>query len=522
MPQDILQNMSFAHSEDEYTQVLRFAKENNNIAYDRFDSYTMSRVNLFALRENFDFESLEQTLDQIIKVLPAIKRIFSHPITRLKDTGEIMPVESVRVINNQTIVHASVHSELWSELTKNGIKPKKLLTVKHEDNYVIYENIGFVRMVNIILRLVRQNMRLLQDILFANRNLKFNLLERENHLAYFLAIGKLHIGYVRDYDQYRVATERCMDKLLFIERVLSARLGTPIYKRCKKLTHKFTLKKSTIFRVHKDYHQVYLLLKWFSDHDLETIDLENEKSVSVSPGYQTYCTLLSLFAAGHFNFVFDNKPLDFFNLHAEGNFANWKLHIDTIKSGEYQALRFTFKKNIVYRIVLIPCPENLKQRQKALIRFKSKYPAKEYIFVSPTQCNNSFLCLSIFDIESFRRLQQVLLRGMIYSDKEHTACPFCGKPLVMGDSESAHITSVYICNACRTKILQAICPQSNKPYYATAVTNFKKQEDDDFFVNKREHLLYQKYMEGRMFYRNITPISNDAEIICPKCKNIHS
>jgi len=111
---------------------------------------------------------------------------------------------------------------------------------------------------------------------------------------------------------------------------------------------------------------------------------------------------------------------------------------------------------------------------------------------------------------------------MIYSDKEHTACPFCGKPLVMGDSESAHITSVYICNACRTKILQAICPQSNKPYYATAVTNFKKQEDDDFFVNKREHLLYQKYMEGRMFYRNITPISNDAEIICPKCKNIHS
>lgn len=514
--------LGFERFENEYASILRFARENNHIGFAKFDTATIHRVNLFALRENYDFTALEEALDRIVKTLPAIRRIFARPITRLKDSNEIVPVESVRVINSQTIVHASVHSELWSELNQNGVKPKKLLTVKNEDSYATYENIGFVKLIDCILQLVHHNMHLLQDILFANRNMKFNLLERENHLAYFLAVGKLHIGYVRDYDKYRMQSERCMDKLLFIDRVLSARLGTPIYRQCKKLTGKFALKKSTVFRVHKDYHQIYLLLKWFSDNNLEGMETEQETSVGMREGYDTFCSLLSLFAVGHFNFVFsEDKPIDFFHLNTECSCYDWKLHIETIFCADLSALLFTFRKDACYKILLIPSPGGSQRRKKALARFKQQCSANEYLFADPVRADGNRVYLSLFDIESFRRLQQLLLRGMVYSDVTRNVCPFCGGALTLETEDVQNVKSIHTCDSCRQQIIYAVCPNTQKPYFATQIKNFTPSDEDFTATGRRDRLLYNKYVEGQLFYRNITPIKEGADIVCPRCKKSH-
>ncbi len=520
MQKEILPPVAVA--ENEYKRILDFARANNHIGYAKFDYGTMHRVNLFAIRENYDFKETEDTLDRILRAIPAIKRIFSHPITHIIDTDEILPVESVKVINNRTIVHAAVHSNLWSEITKDGIKPKKLLTRQNEDSYQTYENIGVAKAVQIILGFVRKNIRILQDILYVNRDLRFNLLERENHLAYFLAIGKLHIGYTRDYDKYHLMAKAVMEKLLFVERTLQARLACPVYSKCKDRCGSFTLKKSTVFRMQKDYRQVYLLLKWFSDEKIEEKNnTDTSNGTTNTEGYSIYCTLLSLFAIGHFNFVFDeNKSLNFFDLHTEASFADWKLKIDTVECGEHRALLFSFAKDAPYKILLVTSPKEDIDRKKIAARFKQEYSANEYLFADPIVSEGSRVQISLYDIESFRRIQQLLLRGMVYSDITRDVCPFCGGTLspIEGydDAKSAHV-----CHHCHGKILYLICPKTQKPFFATTMDRHAKTWDDELDAGKKDPYLYRKQMEARMFFRNITALDDGGNIVCPRCHKAH-
>ena len=495
----------------EYAAVLRFATEHNGISYARFDDYTQSAVNLFALRDGYDFDFLESTLDKIIAALPALKRLLGKPIMRLEDTSEVLPVESVRVINSRTLRHAAVHSEHWGSVDGDGVRPKKLLTVRHEDSYVTYENIGLARAVYTVLKFVSQCTRHLRDILYTSRDMHFNLLERENHLAYFLAIGKLHIGYVRDYDKYRVLTVRCLEKLFSIERALTPRLRCPVYQKCKPFVSKFELKKSTTFRVHKDYHEVYRLLKCFSDSRL-ALDVD---ACEDRAAYSAYATLISLFAIGHFNFAFDKeKPLDFFKLNAKARFGAFQLEIKRLSQGGKDALLFTVKKEGCYRILLALSPD-AKEKEGITALFKEKYEAEEYLLATPTG-EGGTVCLSLFDIESFRRVQQLLLRASVYADERRDSCPFCGKALAYEKDKAR-----YICESCRTVISSGICEKTGEKYFATSVMGYRPAHSGEK-MGKKERLIRDKYVEGRLFFRNITPVNEDGEVLCPHCGARHT
>lgn len=504
-------------TEDDYAQILAYARANNHIGYSEFDAHTQGKVNLFALRENFDFAALEETLDRITKTLPAIKRIFAKPIIRLRDASEIQPVESVHVVNHATVVHASVHSELWDNITEEGVRPKKLLTLKHEDTYSIYENIAFARAIDVILSLISRNIRLLRDMLYANRDMKFNLLERQNHIAYFLAIGKLHIGYVHDYDRYLAEAERCLGKLLFIDRTIRARLNSPVYRKCKRRLDKLPLKKTNIFRNHKDYHRIYLLLKWFADVRIgEAEERADEETPAESEGYTVYCSLMTLFAAGHFNFTFrQTRPIDFFRLDEECVFKDWKLKIETIVCEGHSALLFTFDKDLLYSIILLPVSDS--ERGEALLdRFRGAYKANEYLLATPAE-DSEHVYISLFDIESFRRIQQIIFSGMIHADRKREVCPFCGRALTRAESKD----EIYECTACRTQILHLTCPEKGSAFTATRIKNYKPVALDSDESTRRDRLLYSRLIEAQMHFRNITAIEEGGEIVCPRCGKVH-
>lgn len=497
---------------DDYSSIIEFARTYNRIRYSEFDHCTVRNLNLFTLREHFDFDALEEALDQIIKTLPAIKRIFARPITRLKDTGEILPVESVRVISNRTIVHASGHSELWDDITEDGLKPRKLLTTRHEDNYSIYENIAFTRMVDMILHFIGRNIRLMRDMLYASHDMSFNLLERINHPLYFLAIGKLHIGYLRDYDRYREGAERCLDKMLFIDRVIRARLGSAVYKKCKHKGGKLSLKKTNIFRNHKDYHRIYLLLKWFSDAKIGDIEESDDEGHS-GEAYGLFCSMLTLFAVGHFNFTVSNAmPIDFYNMNVDCSFDEWQLKLETVSCGSVAAIRLRFIKDRQYSILILPAIDR-ERGMAALEMFRAGCMADEYLLAQPIEEGKEHIYISLYDIESFRRLQQILLRGMIYSDMKRVTCPFCGRQLMKDDNGT-----VYECGACRTQLSYLICPVRRKPYIATSIMHLRRA---DSHTAPKDKLLYQRFLEGQMHYRNITALDDRAEPICPHCGEVH-
>lgn len=490
-------------AEDEYLAIEKFVEEYNHISYVQLDNYTTQKVNLFALPERERFVSLEYVLDKIIAALPSLKRILAKPITRLKEVSDILPVEAVRVINNRTMGHISLHTELWGDITREGLKPRKLMTVSNQEEYKIYENLLFARLMNGILAFVKKNIRLIQDILYSCQSMQVNLLERTNHLMYFLAIGKLHVGYAHAQDAYLDTHQRCLEKLLFIDKTLRAKLHAPVYKICSKDTSKLPLKKTNIFRLQKDYRQVYALWKLFSEqsHPIATTQTEiSEKA------YADYCTLLSLFSAGHFHFLFPEKEkLHFSTLSSSCQFKEWKLRIERVALDCIEGLLFCITKEKEYRICLL-FYRNEKIKESTIEKFKNSFPADEYLWANPVEYGKKeSIYLNLFEINSFRRIQQFLLRGMVYADEKRDTCPFCGGTLTQ-------TAEGYTCALCKTQITKKVCPEQNKTYFTTALQGYR--------VPKKE-IFSDKEKEGIFFYRNITPLSSSLGFCCPHCGKVH-
>jgi hypothetical protein len=443
--------------------------------YAEFDVGVQSGLCLFALREDMDFAALEAILERIVQAMPAIKRIFSAPIIRLRDTAEILPAEAVRVVNSKTLAHISVHSELWSNIKEDRLIPRKLMSIRQDDDYAIYENIVFARTVDAILNFTARNLRVLRDMMYANRELSFNLLERENHPSYYLALGKLHTGYLRDYDKYLLPIEKCYRMLSSIERSLISRLSLPVYQKCRKKKMNLGLKKTNIFRSHKDYRRLYSLVKYFSEIGINTLSTEDD--TVPEEDYSSFCAMLCVFAAGHFNFRFEaGVKLDFTRINADARFGEWVLNVRAQNGG----ILLTVTKDTTYRVFL--CLPNAAPAE-----------AEETVRVSAD--GDECVRLSLYDIDSFRRIQQMLQRAMIYADAAHDACPFCGKQLSLSDD------GAYECGACRTVIETVESPEGEK-YYRTGIKYFRKPKLPS---DRRE-------LEGLYYYRNITLIGEDGEL----------
>ena len=59
--------------------------------YAAFDRATVSHINLFSMRDNFDFARLSRIPDEMLLALPALRRVFAKPIIHPKDEQEILP-----------------------------------------------------------------------------------------------------------------------------------------------------------------------------------------------------------------------------------------------------------------------------------------------------------------------------------------------------------------------------------------------------------------------------------------------
>ena len=124
--------------------------------------------------------------------------------------------------------------------------------------------------------------------------------------------------------------------------------------------------------------------------------------------------------------------------------------------------------------------------------------------------------ISMSDIDSFRRIQQIILRGMIYSDKARDICPFCGCKL------SKHKRFDYDqCEDCLTQVKSAICPETNQPYVYTDTPHHRKYVSTKLNTDP-DNWYIERQIESSMYFRNITKIDQDGKIICPHCHKAHA
>ncbi len=474
-----------------YQDSLRFLSEHNGITYPEFDYDSVHSLNLFSSFEDIDLTEIDKEVENMEKVLPSMKRIFAKPIIHLIDEDEIVSVEAVRYINNRTISYASAHSELWDDVTEDGIKPLKLLTNSYRDNYAIYENVVFVRAVDYALNFCKHYSRILKNMIYTNKKLEIDLLERENHFSYYLALGKLETGHIRSFSTYIDMALNLIDRMDFIYKVLSSRVRRPVYVACHKVKGKIKLRKTNILSMQKEYRSIYRFMKGVYKEEIDEMDDTQEEA------YLYFCKYLLLFAVGHFNFTMEKEAkIDFRALNLSFNFKEYHLSILDIETKGRKGIELTFQNDKEYKIILIP----------SLSEFKiEKSEIETHILSDDYDTKDTFV--SINNIDSFRRIQQLLLKGMIYSTTDFKTCPFCGGEL---DREK----DSYHCHTCRQVIGLKHCDGCHKDFYYTSIYQYQ--------VKKEEKLspLMNRNGEGKLHYRNITDMTDDLEPICENCRKL--
>ncbi len=502
------------HLLESYQVVEPFMKKYKRLSYIELDYSIVHDLTLFTIKPDFSFEQLEAQIDRLVQGIPAIKQIFAKPFIHLKDETILLPTEAVRIINNHTIQHISSHSELWTDIKDNQIEPAKLLTRTYEDNYGIYENIVFCKVIDDILSFTRSNIRILKELIYTNQTIEINILERVNHLNYFLALGKLHTGYSRNFSSYYGVATKCLNRLQFILNTIQPRLKRPVYKNNQFRPKKIKLHKTNILSMHKDYHQIYKLSTYFAKEHIGAIkDIKPVDMKALQKNYFHYCLILFIFSIGHFNFTCEEeKMINFSRFSMEFHFKNWKLKLKNIKLEVGPALSIQIEKDQKYEFLCIPSV--LKETTTLASAVKEQYSADEYIICTPYE-DTKGLFLSMMSIESFRRIQQIILRGMILTDQQRTDCPFCHSSLTINEEASLPNRPVYECLSCRTSLSYGYCPTEKKAYSYTKIAGLTKRHF------KEEAWLLKRKLEAQMYFRNITAINEDMEILCPYCNKVH-
>lgn len=187
-----------------------------------------------------------------------------------------------------------------------------------------------------------------------------------------------------------------------------------------------------------------------------------------------------------------------------------------------------------YKVIIVPCMVDIKSETRNSFRdyvnekfgnIREKYGADLVIAALP-KCQEDEQCLvtyayededtilvlplSMFDINSFRRIQNVLLRKIIQIGKE--TCPCCGGVMRKDENRA-------ICDSCSGLVLtNTICPEEDckQSYkylgYMASTETIQKMEDVDVNNFFQKDSLYQ--------YKNIVKmrISNKKLItVCPHC-----
>ncbi len=492
----------------------KFVNKHPQLSYIEFDYYVVHDMTLFSIEPEFDFDQLKDTIQVIKKSMPASKRIFNKPIIVLKDTDDVLPVENARIVNQNTLLHLANHSQNVANLTNKRVKPRKLLTRIYEDDYAIYENLVFCNYIDEVLRFSNRNRRILNAIIYASDIMEFNLLEKANHLKYFLALGKLHTGYIRDFSQYFNLSKEVLNELSSVTRVIQPRLSKPIYKRSSHRNPNLPLKKTNIFLMQKDYRQVYKTYKYLLNNP--SVKKENDKPLDetwLRKTYLLYVQLLTIFAAGHFNFELDSKTKMKLNeLNVNFTFKDWKLTIQNINN---ESILFYFKKDETYRVMLVDSTTDAETIRTQKIRRR----LHEVIVVDPSDedyLKREDVYINMTDIDSFRRLQQIILRGMIHADTQRSTCPFCGGKLEMNKRHD-----YYQCGDCMTQIKTETCPTTQEPYFYTDTPHHHKNPLFSHISVAKDEWYYERQVESQLYFRNITRINPEGKIICPICHLVH-
>lgn len=470
----------------------------DNIAFSQFDYYIVNRLSLFVGEKDFDFERLEVILKSISDAMPSIIHIFEKPYLHLKETEELLPIEAVRKINADTLGYAAVHSQLWDGGSPGELRPRRLMTEKIDDDYAIYENRLFAATVNRILEYLEKNGISLRNRILTSRTLNFNLLEHLNHRNYFLGLGQLYTGYSRNFEDKNPRAVKDYSAILKINRALRSRLHYRVYRNNRNTPDIVHPKTTNVLLMNRYYNSVYRLNTFLREANPLPEPLSDEGCAEFYRRYSRYCAAMLLFSVINFGFSCEaDTRLDLCAPDCTFTCGRISLRTETVREGFSTSFRLTFDGGKKYSVLL----DVMNTANDTLIG-----SVDETVSLVPVMGNDAdAVAVSVTDVNSFRRIQQIILRGMIYSDTVLDTCPFCGYPLEKNGKTG------YYCGNCAMEISLHECSGNGKAYYATSIRGLSPDYEAGISPDDISSCFY---------YRNITAVTPEGDFVCPYCGKV--
>lgn len=113
--------------------------------------------------EDSHLNDLERALGDVLKA-GHLHMISKRPRIDLRYEETVTEVSRARRLTNKTYTHLASHSECWQRQTLQGIQPKRVLARLSEDEYAIYENIVYARLVDKLERYLTGRVRRLDSL----------------------------------------------------------------------------------------------------------------------------------------------------------------------------------------------------------------------------------------------------------------------------------------------------------------------------------------------------------------------
>jgi len=115
------------------------------------------------LADNAELEEIERLLRKILDA-GHLHAIADRPRRDLRYDDIVAPVERVRKLSTGSLNHLASHSDCWQRRTLSGVLPRKVLARFSEDDYSIYENRLFKRLIDRIDRHLTKRLALLKSL----------------------------------------------------------------------------------------------------------------------------------------------------------------------------------------------------------------------------------------------------------------------------------------------------------------------------------------------------------------------
>lgn len=262
----------------------------NNIS-DIMNSINTTDLNNFFAHTNAKFDSVinikETKLDYswlnvLEETLPNVDKIIRNPRRFIIQEEDVVIVEKIKRISQETIKHLAQHSQNIQDLDDNGdVVPKKLLNVQKEDTLDLYENRFIYSLVKRLEGFIGRQLENLEVI--SNKEIKKNVNYKAETI---LHNKKINIELkLNEYNDISLDEEQNLkNRILSCYEIISAFRTSEMIKSlvgCTLVTS--PIRKTNLILKQPDFQKAYILWEYldnFEFKDPKTINYETIKDSS--------------------------------------------------------------------------------------------------------------------------------------------------------------------------------------------------------------------------------------------------